>query len=377
MVRRKNPDLRGWPGSDRIHLLSIGWVWAPQAVSSRGSEHAAMNAHDNFWMWSIPFGTWFGVRVRISIWLPLVVLFIFLRLPWPLNLALAGIGFVSILLHEYGHIFAARLTGGTGEDILMWPLGGLAFVRPANSTFAQLLTHGGGLLVNLSLCLLAVVPVSQAGSLGNAFYPFLVPIHNITNWPQDLAILTCWLNWVLILFNLIPVMPLDGGQMVRSIAASHVGSRRAVEIGTMVGFVVGAVFMVIGIFVPDGATIRGASVVLFGALIFISNLLERHQLQQTDVYDDSFLGYDFSQGYTSLEREERVERPPGPIARWRKRRQEEKEQKRLLEQAEVERELDALLEKVHTQGMQSLTEAEKRRLKKASNHYKQKGTGSE
>ena len=336
-----------------------------------------MNAHDNFWMWSIPFGTWFGVRVRISIWLPLLILYIFLRLPWPLNLAFVGVGFVSILLHEFGHIFAARLTGGSGEDILMWPLGGLAFVRPGNSMFSQLLTHGGGLLVNLALCLLAVVPLSQAGAVGTAFYPFQFPIATITNWPHDLAMLTCWLNWLLILLNLIPVMPLDGGQMVRSIAATYVGSRRAIEIGTTVGLVVGAILMLIGIFIPDGAAIRGASVVLMGSLVFICNLIERHQLQQSDVYDDSFLGYDFSQGYTSLEREERTERRPGPIARWRKRRQEEKEQKRLLEQAEVERELDVLLEKVHTQGMQSLTESEKRRLKKASNRYKQKGTGPE
>jgi len=111
-------------------------------------------------------------------------------------------------------------------------------------------------------------------------------------------------------------------------------------------------------------------------LIIMLAMMEFFQMQTTESYDDSFMGYDFSQGYTSLEKSDaaaKSERPVGLVARWRARRKIEK-QRRLEEEAQQsEVALDAILAKVHERGLTSLTPAEKRLLKRASNRYRSKG----
>ncbi len=279
-----------------------------------------------------------------------------------------------MLLHEFGHIAGARLTGGSGNEILLWPLGGLAFVRPANTLKSQLLTTGGGPLVNLGICLLTLFPAHQSWTgdfLKEALNPFdpLPALPFQDQFIPDLLVLTFCLNWLMFLVNLIPVMPLDGGHMLRTIATTRVGHRKAVELSVMVGFVVGVIAMVVGLF------IERAAVVLIGAIVFIANLLERNQLQQTDHYDESFMGYDFSQGYTSLEQSEtRTERRPGFLQRWKDRRRAEKERRQAEKDQEVEKVLDALLDKVHQHGMDSLSESEKRQLARTAPATETKAT---
>ncbi len=330
-----------------------------------------MNHQDSFAFWSFPLGNWFGVHVRISWFFPLLIAYFLIKPDFTvaMGVAVSCVLVVSVLLHEFGHILGARLTGGSGNEILLWPLGGLAFVRPASTMTSQLLTTGGGPLVNLALCAATIVPTLQNDFLKDALNPFVLPglafgDHLI----RDLLVLTFCLNWVLLVINLIPVMPLDGGHMLRSIATLRMGARRAIELSVVVGFVVGVIAMVIGLFAER------AWIVLMGALVFITNLVERHQLQQADHYDDSFMGYDFSQGYTSLEQSEaQVERQPGFWKRWRERRRAEKERRQAEKDQENERLLDALLDKVHQHGMDSLSESEKRQLARASDRYRNKG----
>ena len=74
--------------------------------------------------------------------------------------------FVSVLLHEFGHCFGARIMGGRGEEILMWPLGGLAFADPPRRPWPQLVTTVGGPLVNVVICL--VTGVGACSSLSRS-----------------------------------------------------------------------------------------------------------------------------------------------------------------------------------------------------------------
>ena len=83
--------------------------------------------------------------MRISVYLPLFLLLLCWRLQdVQLGLVFGGVFFFSVLLHEFGHVIAARMTGGSGEEILVWPFGGLAFVRPAGTFRSQLLTSMAG-----------------------------------------------------------------------------------------------------------------------------------------------------------------------------------------------------------------------------------------
>src|SRR5262249_16818520 len=60
--------------------------------------------------------------------------------------------FVFWLLPELGHWSAARSVGGSAHEVLMWPLGGLAYVHAPNTPRAQFVTAAGGPLVNVGLC---------------------------------------------------------------------------------------------------------------------------------------------------------------------------------------------------------------------------------
>ena len=94
-----------------------------------------MNHQDNWAYWSFPLGTWFGVQVRVSWFFPVLIAYFLIRPDFTLELgiAISVIVVISVLLHEFGHIVGTRLTGGSGNEILLWPLGGLAFVRPAST----------------------------------------------------------------------------------------------------------------------------------------------------------------------------------------------------------------------------------------------------
>ena len=111
-----------------------------------------MNQRSNPLFWSFGVGNWYGVNLRIS-WLMPVMLFWFLWEFHPkLGGALFAVMFVSVLFHEIGHILAACATDGTGDEILMSArLSGLAFVETSTPR-SQRLTAAAGPLVNLMLC---------------------------------------------------------------------------------------------------------------------------------------------------------------------------------------------------------------------------------
>jgi hypothetical protein len=109
-----------------------------------------------------------------------------------------------------------------------------------------------------------------------------------------------------------------------------------------------------------------------GAGLLAFNLRESHRQLMAESFDESFMGYDFSQGYTSLERSVPVETEvrPGVLRRWLTRRRAVREERSRVRAEEAERELDLLLAKVHTFGIDSLTDTERRTLKRASARYR-------
>src|SRR5580765_1085653 len=121
-------------------------------------------------MWSFPIGQLFGIMIRVHPILPMFVLGMIGRAwmskplanhgtyptgAWQDMAMLMVLMFVSILLHEFGHCFAARHMEGEADEVLLWPLGGLAFCRSLPHTpAAHFVTALGGPLVNLGLCII-------------------------------------------------------------------------------------------------------------------------------------------------------------------------------------------------------------------------------
>ncbi len=137
--------------------------------------------------------------------------------------------FLIVLTHEFGHQLACRSVGGTTHDIVLWPLGGVAYVSPPQRPGAQLWSIAAGPLVNvilipiLSLLLfLAGGHLTLDGSEPNQYAAFL---NNI------------WiLNLVLLVFNLLPIYPLDGGQILRSLLWFVFGRADSLLVASIFGF---------------------------------------------------------------------------------------------------------------------------------------------
>jgi Zn-dependent protease len=135
--------------------------------------------------------------------------------------------FAIVLLHEFGHALACRSVGGHADRIVLWPLGGIAYVRPPARPGAVLWSIAAGPLVNLVLVPFTVGAAVAAnlhgvGFSGDAGRFFLA-----------LAIV----NGAILAYNLLPVYPLDGGQILHAILWFFVGRARALMAATVVGLV--------------------------------------------------------------------------------------------------------------------------------------------
>ena len=338
-----------------------------------------MNPDQNATNWSFPLGTWFAVRVRVSIFFLFVLLILSHRLESvPIGLTFGLILFLSVLFHEFGHVFAARTTGGEGDEILITPFGGLAQCMPAPTFASRFGTVAGGPLVNLILCLITLLPVIQSQHTAACFTPLEFPPLTLNGAGHEVAqtvvLMLFKANWVLLLINLLPVHPLDGGRMLAMALHARLEPFIARTIYQRIGAIVGVGFILAGVLWDN------TLVLLVGAIVLPLNILHGQQQQQHQYEADgeeSFMGYDFSQGYTSLERsssEYDGEEREGWMARRKAQREDDRRRREEEEEREMERRLDALLEKVHTHGEDSLTAAEKKQLKEISNRLRDRGS---
>lgn len=150
-------------------------------------------------------------------------------------LALFGI----VLMHEFGHAIACRQVGGLADTIILWPLGGIAFVRPPQRPGALLWTAAAGPFVNVLLVPLLGVLVFF--DVGNSLSPDL---------PSFLR--AVWvMNLMLLLFNLIPVYPLDGGQILHGLLWFLIGRAESLMVVSILGMAVGGIVMVLALMSLD------------------------------------------------------------------------------------------------------------------------------
>ena len=136
--------------------------------------------------------------------------------------------FLIVLTHEFGHALACRSVGGQANLIVLWPLGGVAYVNPPQRPGAQLWSIAAGPLVNVAL------------------FPILVGLYywgKHHGWPEafpDAYLLVrnvAIINTVLFIFNIMPVYPLDGGQILRSLLWFPFGRANSLMAASVIGFI--------------------------------------------------------------------------------------------------------------------------------------------
>jgi Zn-dependent protease len=156
--------------------------------------------------------------------------------------------FLIVLVHEFGHALACRQVGGVANRIVLWPLGGVAFVNPPQRPGATLWSIAAGPLVNVVL----LAALAVIGLLNRSF-------GWAQTWPDVYRLLrAAWfINLGLLVFNMLPVYPLDGGQILRSLLWFVLGRARSLMVATIVGFLGVAGFILLALWVHS---------VWFGAL---------------------------------------------------------------------------------------------------------------
>jgi Zn-dependent protease len=139
------------------------------------------------------------------------------------TLSLFGI----ILMHEFGHALACRQVGGMAKQIILWPLGGVAFVSPPQRPGAMLWSIAAGPLVNVVLTpiLFGLYAFAKHAGWDYQFPNLLLYINAIR-----------WTNIIILIFNLLPIYPLDGGQIFRSLLWFLVGRANSLMVAAALGF---------------------------------------------------------------------------------------------------------------------------------------------
>lgn len=133
--------------------------------------------------------------------------------------------FFIVLLHEFGHALACRQVGGQANQIILWPLGGVAYVTPPPRPGATLWSIAAGPLVNVLL-----IPVLMG----------LLYVSKMAGWSANVHVLlktASYINLALLIFNVLPIYPLDGGQILRSLLWFRIGPIRSLLVATSIGFV--------------------------------------------------------------------------------------------------------------------------------------------
>jgi hypothetical protein len=177
----------------------------------------------------------------------------------------------------------------------------------------------------------------------------------------------CWINYFLCLLNVVLVgFPLDGGRMLQAALWPSMGFRQATLTAVFAGF---AIVFAVGLY-----AIIQSSVLALCLALFIYASCQRQWVVLETGGEEGVFGYDFSQGYTSLERDHVQAAPTKPKLSWWKRwlqkRAARKIQRELERREAEERRLDELLDKVHREGRGSLTDEEERFMKRVSDRYR-------
>jgi Zn-dependent protease len=147
--------------------------------------------------------------------------------------------FAIVLTHEFGHQLACRSVGGKTHDIILWPLGGVAYVSPPQRPGAQLWSIAAGPLVNVVL-----MPITFGLAFLGAQMGWDESAHDAFQFLNNI----CVINLVLLIFNMMPVYPLDGGQILRSLLWFVFGRANSLMAASIIGFIGVAALILLAIF---------------------------------------------------------------------------------------------------------------------------------
>ena len=241
---------------------------------------------------SIKVFTWFGIPVHLhwsfglifvyALWIGFSNNLDTLGTLWIMGYFLSV--FACVLLHEYGHALTARRYGVNTQDIILTPIGGIARLermpeKPAQEFFVAI----AGPMVNVVIAILLyalgmLLFREERWTLFNWFLEQFLHLSGDDNTAeviQDTGVPTTGIlfyyslllvtNIMLVVFNLIPAFPMDGGRIFRALLAIRLGRVRATQMASWLGQAVAVAFIIIGI---SGLWGFGVPLALIGVFVF-------------------------------------------------------------------------------------------------------------
>jgi stage IV sporulation protein FB len=148
--------------------------------------------------------------------------------------------FFCVLLHEFGHAFAARRYGIRTPDITLFPFGGVARIeRMPEKPGEEIVIALAGPAVNVVIAAALWLALTVFGTRGQ---------DGMVNLGGSLVQQLLAVNVILLLFNLIPAFPMDGGRVLRASLAMRLGHNRATQIAARIGQAIAFALGFIGMF---------------------------------------------------------------------------------------------------------------------------------
>lgn len=234
--------------------------------------------------WSLKLGRLAGIPVFVHWTFAILLVFVW----WTyaaqgkgtyeifLGLALVILIFVCVTLHELGHALAARRYGIKTSSITLLPIGGVAQLeKMPRDPKQELIVAIAGPAVNVLIALL-LLPVVWYIFGHKAFGEIDLTKPSALLLPAQLL----WINIILVLFNLVPAFPMDGGRILRALLASKLDYAIATRVAARVGQASAILFVIWGL-------ISGNIFLLFIALfVFLGAEAEAQQAETSTAFEN-------------------------------------------------------------------------------------------
>ena len=220
--------------------------------------------------WSIPILRVSGIQLRIHVTFLLLIVWVALG-SW-LSAVFVLLLFLCVVLHEFGHAIAAKGYGINTPDITLLPIGGVARLeRIPEEPKQELVIAIAGPLVNviIAACLYLVIGARS---------------HVVSAVPSDDMLVGIYqINVLLVLFNLLPAFPMDGGRVLRALLATRLTYARATQVAATVGQIFAFVFGIIGLFGIPGIYHANPFLIFIAFFVYLGASQEAALAQMRDV----------------------------------------------------------------------------------------------